>query len=458
MKNDSSDLRVLRARHVFTGGSEDTIQNGYVAIRGDQVVAVGAWSAPNTEDVLSALGGGAPHDITDYGDCTILPGLIDTHCHVTLAGDRRSYEDMVAEGDEMMALVAVQQLRLHLEAGVTTIRDNGGKDRIPFLVREATRRGYFVAPRMLVSGRPVTHSGGHFHWCNGTADSHDEIRKAVRMLVADGADHIKIMASGGGTGGNIPYLASYDTAEMRVAVETAHALERLTTAHARAASSMVNAIDAGLDCLEHGEFLVRSTMNNYGDDGIAPSAFMQYDASITEKMLTSGTFLSFTMQAGGYDTLLDLREGEEMRGLSGREARQKGELERFFDMKSEVLQRLLSDGALGSISISTDAGPFDASFGNIVYGMELSAAAGMSVADVLRACTSVAARICGVDTSVGTLEPGKLADIVVVGGDVTVDVSRMREVRDVFLNGHCVRRTGQPPTDAARSLETVGQC
>lgn len=450
---------MLRAQQVFTGGPEETIENGYVAVRDDRVVAVGSWSAPKTDEVLKDLAHGEPYDVIDYGECTILPGLIDTHCHVTLAGDRRSYEDMVADGNEMMALVAVQQLRLHLEAGVTTIRDNGGKDRIPFLVRQAARRGYFVAPRMLVSGRPVTHSSGHFYWCNGTADSHDEIRKAVRMLVADGADHIKIMASGGGTGGNIPYLASYDAAEMRVAVETAHSLERLTTAHARATSSMMNAIDAGLDCVEHGEFLVRSPMNDYGDAGIASSALMSYDASITDKMLTTGTFLSFTMQAGGYDTLLELRKTRELEGrLSRREARQKGELERFFDMKSEILQRLLADGALGSISISTDAGPFDASFGNIAYGMELSAAAGMSAVDVLRACTSVAATICGIDASVGSLEPGKFADIAIVGGDATLDVSRVRDVREVFLNGHRVRRTGQPKTVGAPSLDTVGRC
>ena len=98
---------------------------------------------------------------------------------------------------------------------MTTIRDNGGRNRVTFVVREAQRRGYFVGPRLLLAGRPLTHRHGHFHFCNGEADGEVEIRAAVRQLVAEGADHIKIMASGGGTAGTIPYLASYTAAEMR---------------------------------------------------------------------------------------------------------------------------------------------------------------------------------------------------------------------------------------------------
>lgn len=441
---------VLKAARVFTSTNDAMILNGAVTFADGQIIDVSA-------DTEAAAAYGPNTTVVDYGDCTVMPGLIDTHCHVTLAGDRRSYEDMVAEGNEMMALVAVKQLRTHLESGVTTIRDNGGKDRIPFIVREGARRGYYIAPRMLLSGRPVTHTAGHFHWCNGVADGEEAIRAAVRELVADGADHIKIMASGGGTGGNIPYLASYTTEEMRVAVQTAHHLERLTTAHARAASSMVNGINAGLDCLEHGEFLVKSPIHNHGS-GIAASALMAYDPAITESLLDSGTFLSFTMQAGGYDTLLELRNALEAgESLSAQERAQADELERFFEMKSHVLARLLSDGAEPNISISTDAGPFDASFGHLDYGLRLAVAAGMSATAALRACTSVAARICGIHETVGTLEPSKAADLVVVNGDPTRDIARIADVVDVYLAGERVPRTGNRIPVVPEALP-VGLC
>jgi imidazolonepropionase-like amidohydrolase len=423
----------IRAARVFTADGDATVvRDGIVEIADGVIRRVRGPEEPGDPGI----------EIVDYGDATVLPGLVDAHCHVTLAGDRRTYEDMLLDGDELMALVAVQQLRLHLESGVTTIRDNGGKDRLPFVVREAVRRGYFVAPRMLLSGRPVTHAAGHFHWCNGVADGEVAIRAAVRRLVADGADHIKIMASGGGTGGNIPYLASYTTGELRVAVDAAHELERLTTAHARAANSMTRAIDAGLDCIEHAEFLVRAPMTEYGS-GIAASGLMRYDPAITERLLDTGTHVSYTMQAGGYETLLDLRArldaGE---ALSAEDSARRDLLEAQFEMKAEIFQRLLRDGAEDVMAISTDAGPFDVSFGHLDHGLRLAVDAGMANAGALLAATIRAARVCGVADDVGSLEPGKLADVLVVRGDPLGDIDAIRDVADVYLDGHRVPRLG----------------
>src|SRR5712692_6467422 len=235
--------------------------------------------------------------VEHFHESTILPGIVDAHAHLTLAADRRTYEQMALDPDEMMALVCVSNLQRHLATGVTTLRDNGGRNRVTFIVREAIDRGYFIGPRLLLSGRPVTHSYGHFYWCNGVADGADAIRAAVRQLVAEGADHIKIMASGGATAGNIPYYPSYTAEELRVAVDTAHALGRLTTAHCRARESMLNAVDAGLDCIEHAEFLVPGEIVEYGE-GVASSGIMRYDATVADRLLQAGTFVSFALQAG----------------------------------------------------------------------------------------------------------------------------------------------------------------
>jgi imidazolonepropionase-like amidohydrolase len=105
---------------------------------------------------------------------------------------------------------------------VTTVPDNRARNRVGFMIREGIRRGYVPGPRMLACGRPITATGGHFHWCHETADGEEEIRRSVRRLVHEGADHIKIMASGGSTQGTFPGRPSYAAAERRAAAEEAH--------------------------------------------------------------------------------------------------------------------------------------------------------------------------------------------------------------------------------------------
>src|SRR5205085_1267644 len=230
--------------------------------------------------------------------------------HISLAGDGRTYEQMFLDPDELMTVIGLHTMRVHLKSGVTTLRDNGARNRVTFVVREAILRGYVQGPRLLLSGRPITHSGGHFHFCNEVADSAEEVRRSVRRLVAEGADHIKIMASGGATAGNLPFRASYGVEELRAAVETAHHLGRLTTAHCRARDSMERALEAGLDRMEHAEFLVPPEEVTLGS-GVTPTGLMRYDERLAERMLQRGLFVSFTFQAGGYDTLVELRRERE---------------------------------------------------------------------------------------------------------------------------------------------------
>lgn len=422
--------RYIRADQVITASSAGVIQDGVVGFEGDRIVAVG------TASELSAELASGPVD--HHPGTTLLPGLVDAHAHLTLAADRRTYEQMILDPDEMMALVSIRNLQRHLASGVTTLRDNGGRNRVTFVVREAIKRGYFVGPRLLLSGRPVTHRHGHFYFCNGVADGADEIRATVRELVAEGADHIKIMASGGATAGNIPYYASYTAEELRVAVEAAHALGRLTTAHCRARQSMVNALEAGLDCIEHAEFLVPGDIAEYGQ-GIATSGVMSYDPRVTEQILEAGMFVSFTFQAGGYDTLVELRAKRSLEALTPSEEQQRSALEQYFEMKMDVHRQLLRDGMLPRLVISTDAGPFDAEFGRMHYGLELAVESGMTPLQAIEAATRVAAEACGVSKIAGTLELGKAADLLVVRGDPLTNVRSVGDVEVVYVGG---RRLG----------------
>jgi len=185
--------------------------------------------------------------VLDFRHQVLMPGLVDVHAHATLPSDRRDLEASLADPDELLTLTAMRQLTLHLRSGVTTVRDCAARGRTMFWVREAIRRGYAAGPRLQLAGRAITHSRGHLHWCGSVADTLDEIRREVRILVAEGADVIKLVASGGGTRGGIPYLASYTVDELRMAVDTAHALERRTVAHARSTQSIENCVVAGID-------------------------------------------------------------------------------------------------------------------------------------------------------------------------------------------------------------------
>jgi imidazolonepropionase-like amidohydrolase len=291
-----------------------------------------------------------------------------------------------------------------------------------FEIRLAIERGYIEGPRLLVAGRPITGTAGHFNWCNGVADEEEEIRRAVRQLVAEGADHIKVMASGGGTLGTDPTRASYTVSELRAATTTAHELGRLVTAHCRAKDAMDRAVEANLDCIEHGEFL--------DHDGVP-----RFDANTAKRMRDSGTFLSPTLAATDWDTILRLRAKRDESGLDAPEATILGAAEDFMKRRLEVVNSMLDIGYGDHVVASTDAGCFDYSFGHMDYNLFLLVEAGMSPMEAIMAGTRVSAAACGVGDLVGTLEPGKSADILLVDGNPLDDIEAVGRVAAVFKAG-----------------------
>ena len=243
-----SNSKLILAGLLADGAGGESIADQAILVTGDRIAAVG----PRRE-----IRRQAPRDAEqiDLSRACVTPGLIDGHTHLSLAGDGRNYIEMFSETDEMMVLTGAMNLRKHLAAGITTIREHGARNRVGFTIKEGLGRGYIPGPRMLVSGRPITCTGGHFHMCNEEADGEAEVRRSVRRLVHEGADYIKIMASGGGTAGTIPGRASYTVDELHAIVHEAHHFHRLTAAHCRAKESMVRAVEAGIDLMEHAEFL-----------------------------------------------------------------------------------------------------------------------------------------------------------------------------------------------------------
>lgn len=413
---------VLRVGELIDGVGSPPLRDAMARVENGRITAVGVANAFGT------AGAGA----IDLGaERVLMPGLVDCHAHPTLFPDRQDYEVQLATPDEMMALTAVHQLTRHLRSGVTTVRDCAARGKIMFSVREAIRRGFFAGPRLQLAGRAITHSGGHIWWTGGVADSPDEIRRNVRVLVGEGADVIKLVASGGGTRGGIPYLASYTVDELRVGVEAAHALERRTVAHARATQSIENCVDAGVDTIAHVEFLSPGTIIDMGNAG-APTGLPKLDHRVADKLAASPAFLDLNPQSSGWDTVVLLR-GKPF--LDAAEQDQLDKLNRYFDHFLPVIGALRDMGLVERMGFGSDAGPFDAEFGHLEYNVHLARLAGLTPMESLQVVTRNAARLCGLEDHVGTLEPGKDADLLLLDADPLEDEQNLTRVAAVFKSG-----------------------
>ncbi len=411
---------VVKSKSLIDGMSTTIRSNQSILISDGRIVRVG-----NHEELSKAL----PPDTEeiDLGELCVIPGLIDGHTHLSLAGDGRNYVEMFSESDEMMVLTGAMNLQLHLSAGITTIREHGARNKVGFYLKEGIARGYIPGPRTLVSGRPITCTGGHFHMCNETADGEDEIRKSVRRLVHEGADYIKIMASGGGTEGTIPGRASYSVEELHAAVHEAHHLHRLTAAHCRASESMVRAVNAGIDLMEHAEFL-------------EPDGKLRFDPKIAEMMAESGIWISPTLQAWtDYPRIVELRKKRENDEITPQELNVLKQQEERAEGRLDVMRRMLDYCLKERIVPGTDSGVNNLAFGHLDYDLQLLVEVGFTPAEALISATRISAEAIGMDNEIGTIEPGKVADLVAVEGDPTSDVKAFSYVRAVFQSGQRVR-------------------
>ena len=409
-------LVLLRCGKLYDGSSPSVLERAAVLIQGTRILAVGPEA-----DVKPPPG--AEVDEWVFDSAFAVPGLIDAHTHVSLPADGRAYEQMMSDSDELMALVGAANLDRHLRAGVTTIRDNGARGRVGFALREGLRRGYIRGPRALFAGRPITCSGGHCHFMNAVADGPDAVRREVRTLVHEGADFIKIMATGGGTAGTLPGCASYTVHELRAAVEEAHSFGKLTATHARAKAGMVNAALARLDLLEHAQFL---------DLDMVP----RFDPKVAELVLEAGAFVGPTLQAcTRHNMMIRLLEKEKSGGLSEKERQHKSEYQERREVFLGLFHELLNAGFAGRIVAGSDSGCGGIAFGHLVYDLELMVVAGMTNVEALQAATSVAARAIGLGDLVGSIEPAKEADLLVVNGDPLVSIADLNRVVAVIKGG-----------------------
>ena len=361
--------------------------------------------------------------VLDFPGATLMPGLIDCHTHTNMPGTGLSVDEVHEDGDDIHLLEAVKSARMALESGVTTMRDNGGWNKVVFSLMEGIFRDIVPGPRIVACGNPVTVTGGHCWMMGAEADGEDGVRAAVRRMVKNGAGFIKVMTSGGTTRGSMPERASYTLEELKVIVEEAHYRGKLVAGHAISTKSIVNCLDAGVDMIIHCNFLDADEVS-------------RWDPRIGERIAKTGVWINPTIHIRRAATLT-LEQKREEGTISEEERMELEENEETIRQRAEVFRELVAVEArmIGGSDCGWGAYPF----GQFHRELESMVEVGMSTKQAFLSGTRDAAEALGLEARIGTIEPGKEADLLLVDGDPTNDLGVLENVEAVFRAGVRVR-------------------
>jgi imidazolonepropionase-like amidohydrolase len=384
----------VRAARAFDGTRELT--DVTVTVEGGVISAVESGPTARRDNVDVVL-----------EDCTLLPGLIDTHTHLVWDASARPQDRVALEPPERTVLRAAAHAMQHLRAGETTIRDLGATGALSVPLAAAIAEGDLPGPRVIPSGRAIAMTGGHGWSLCHEADGPDAVRAAVRSEIKNGARAIKLIASGGVYGEHErPEEPQLTRAEVAVAVEEAHKAGCLVAAHAYSPAVINMLLDLGVDSIEHGSLLDRDTAQRMAETGVA---FVP----------TLCVFNAIHDAYGDQPNSPIRAKAEEIRARS-----------------LEACGLAAENGV--TIAVGTDSGAPGNPHGSVAQELELMVEAGLSTVDALRTATVAAARTIGSPDTLGTLTPGAVADLVAVRGNPLVKVAAVRDVAMVMTGGEWI--------------------
>jgi imidazolonepropionase-like amidohydrolase len=379
-------------------------ENQLILIQGDRIKKIGPEGKIQIPADASTI---------DLSASFVLPGFIDCHTHVTQQIGNY-LDDTFRKSSVDWAVICPVFAKRTLEAGFTTIRDLGSRDFVDVALKKAIASGMVEGPRMIVAGHMISATGGHgdisgfspqilFDRFSGVADGVDEVRKKVRWNIKYGADVIKFAATAGvlseeESAGE----PAYSTEEMKAIVEEAHLLHKKVAAHAHGAEGIRMAVAAGVDSIEHGSLI--------DDEGI-------------RIMKSNGTYLTLTMYPG----VAILQHGAEW-GLPQKLI----DKARLIDsQRRERFKKAIHEGV--KIAYGTDAGVYP--HGMNAEDFPLLVQLGMSPMQAIQSATVRAADLLGKSNEIGSLEPGKSADLVAVGANPLEDINSLKHVQFVMKAG-----------------------
>jgi imidazolonepropionase-like amidohydrolase len=397
---------VVHAGKLLDVKTGNTLSDQAIVIEGDKIVSVGPMSSAKLTGNEQRI---------ELGNATVLPGLIDAHTHLTF-NPQFGYESLGISVPRE-ALIGAKNARVTLEAGITTVRNVGADGYSDVALRDAINAGDVPGPRMLVSGPPLGITGGHcdnnllppeYHAVgDGVADGVEQVQHKVRQNIKYGSDLIKVCATGGVLSkGDDPNASQYTLEEMKAIVADAHRLGRKVAAHAHGAQGVIWASEAGVDSVEHGHLM--------NDDAIAT-------------LKKNGTYLVPTLY------LIDWQ----------REHAAQVNLPSFLKAKMEMVSQSAKTNAKKAfaagvkIGMGTDAAVYP--HGLNAHELEVYVQLGMTPLQALQTATINDADLLGWKDKVGTLEPGKWADIIAVDGDPLHDITTLQHAKFVMKGGEVVK-------------------
>lgn len=404
---------LLRARGVLDVDAGEVLQPGHVLVEGNRISAVGA-------DAATAAGA---HEVIDLPELTLLPGLMDMEVDLVLGGPGAGLSDPVRLDPAKMTLRAAANARRTLRAGFTTVRNLGlfvksGGYLLDVALSEAIEAGWVDGPRVVPAGHAICPTGGHLdpsaqaglapHMMplsveEGIADGVDQIRRAVRYQIKHGAKLIKCCASGGVmTATGPPGAQQYSTEELKVIADEAHRRGLKVATHCHGDTAVRAALEAGIDCIEHG-FMI-------GDETI-------------QMLVDSGTFLVSTNA---------LTENWD---VSRHPPALQAKAAEVFPQAKQSLSRAIEAGV--KIAVGSDAPAIW--HGRNAEELAVLVQRGMTPLQAIRAATTVSAELIDAP-DLGRIAPGKLADVIGVAGDPLADITVTQRVPFVMKDGTIYKR------------------
>lgn len=334
-------------------------------------------------------------EVVDLSGYTVMPGMIDCHEHLILdVGDEAAQS---SQPDAWLTITAVNNARKILHAGITTMRDVGEKNFIDVEMKKAIDRGLIPGPRLLISGQPIIRTGGHAHFLGRETDGVGDMRKAVREQLKQGVDWIKIMVSGGmSTRGSRPDSQEFSTEEILACIDEAHRAGRPVVAHIHGGPGIKVAVEAGVDSVEHG--------------------IMATEADI--KLLAErGTWLVITHGVG-----------EAAWEDPATPAFYKEKIGRVLEYSAKVRRWAHDYGVKVAVGCDTNHCRLDMEMGALLDS-------GWQPMAALQALTIRGAELCRLEQDLGTLEAGKIADVIALEGDPLEDRRALLRVKFVMKAG-----------------------
>jgi len=390
-------LQAITGGLIIDGTGNEPIPNGILLVEDGTIKSVGTQ-----KDIPVP----AEAELTDFGNSSLLPGLIDTHVHLVLNMQTDCVSSLGQKTPVQSVLEAAHNARRALHGGVTTVRDCADVHYVTLALNQEIEAGRIEGARIVACGLPITTTAGHLNTMGIRADSTDEVLKSVRTLVAKGVDWIKVCATGGGltTDSNVR-RAQYSSDTLTALVSDAHRLGRKVAAHAHGSEGIENCAISGTDSIEHCSWLGQVDGYDYNEQAV-------------EMIKKKGLYVSHTVagpRTGSPEEIEDILQSD------------MGE-------RYGHLRRTLEQGV--RMVISSDAGipgcRFEDFPGSLVIAVKCC---GFSPMAAIIAATSRAAEMLDLQDRIGSLEVGKYADMIVVDGNPLESIDSLRNIIGVFKEG-----------------------